>query len=246
DMSFQPDALNATLNFSEYTGQSPYSETFFENSPLNRPHKKGAPGNDWQGNATDDNDHTIKFEYLLNDRDEVRFFDAKTTWNAAAGLYDIQLIDHGNYERNTLIKTITKDENWTGGNKNTTEEFKDKLGRVVLKRTYHDDPLDTYYVYDLYGNLTYVIPPMADNPTQQLDEFCYQYKYDYRNRVVEKKIPGKQWEFLLYDRLDRVVATGPAFTPFGGTEMGWIITKYDAFGRVAYTGWFKTSASRST
>lgn len=66
---------------------------------------------------------------------------------------------------------------------------------------------------------------------------CYQYKYDYRNRLVEKKLPGKQWEYIVYDKLDRVVATGPANSPFSEEQTGWLITKYDVFNRVAYTAW---------
>ncbi|WP_277016297.1 RHS repeat domain-containing protein [Flavobacterium lindanitolerans] len=68
---------------------------------------------------------------------------------------------------------------------------------------------------------------------------------------MEKKLPGKQWEFIVYDSLDRVIATGPALSPFSdmpGT-LGWLFTKYDVFGRVAYTGWMQasvTSAERNT
>ena len=116
---------------------------------------------------------------------------------------------------------------------------------------------DTYYVYDQYGNLTFVIPPLVNATTTIsniiLNDLCYQYKYDYRNRLVEKKLPGKQWEFIVYDKLDRVVATGPAFSPFSNSAagvIGWLITKYDSFNRIIITGWLPTttvtSADRNT
>jgi len=101
-------------------------------------------------------------------------------------------------------------------------------------------------VYDQYGNLTYVIPPKADATIDAsvLNGFCYQYKYDSRNRLVEKKLPGKQWEFIVYDKLDRPVATGPAMSPFkNDSAVGWIIIKYDVFGRPIYSGWNNTACS---
>src|SRR5690606_38638025 len=81
---------------------------------------------------------------------------------------------------------------------------------------------------------------------QVLNNLCYQYKYDIRNRLVEKKLPGKAWEFIVYDKLDRVVATGPALSPFEGSATGWLITKYDVLGRVAYTGWSTVNVATSS
>ena len=52
-----------------------------------------------------------------------------------------QLQDAGFYAPNQLYKTITKDENWkpapttTMMAQHTTEEFKNKQGQVLLKRT---------------------------------------------------------------------------------------------------------------
>ncbi|RZL02451.1 MAG: hypothetical protein EOO89_29450 [Pedobacter sp.] len=54
---------------------------------------------------------------------------------------------------------------------------------------------------------------------------------------MEKKIPGKRWEYMVYDKLDRPVATGPALNPYGNSENGWLVTKYDIFDRIAYTAW---------
>lgn len=130
-----------------------------------------------------------------------------------------------------------------------------KEGQLILKRTYNQEPgqspvpLDTYYVYDQYGNLTYVLPPKrTTSGVIDLGKYCYQYKYDSRNRLIEKKLPGKTWEFLVYDKLDRVVATGPAINPWGGldTDTGWLVTQYDAFGRVAYTGWVAATGFGTT
>ncbi|RUT71576.1 RHS repeat-associated core domain-containing protein [Flavobacterium cupreum] len=80
-----------------------------------------------------------------------------------------------------------------------------------------------------------------------MDNLGYQYKYDYRNRMVEKKLPGKQWEFIVYDKLDRVVATGPANSPFSDlTSVGWLVTKYDAFNRPVITGWLSATVTVAT
>ncbi|MFW0735995.1 RHS repeat domain-containing protein [Flavobacterium sp. T12S277] len=220
---------------------NPFSEKAFEPSPLNRVLKQAAPGTSWEmGKGTE-----IKIDYQTNTvADTVKRYQANADWEAALGLYNISFSELGTYAEKKLYKTITYDEN-SGVNPSetagSTVEFKNKEGQVILKRTYDSEKRhDTYYVYDSYGNLTYVLPPKVTGTVNDevLNGLCYQYKYDDRNRLVEKKLPGKQWEFMVYDQLDRPVATGPAFSPFKDeTTQGWLITKYDAFGRPIYTGW---------
>jgi RHS repeat-associated protein len=228
---------------------NPFSEKQLEASPLNRILQQAAPGNDWEMSLN----HTIKLDYQTNSANEVKLYSVISNWDGTKGLYNIPTsLTATNYAANQLYKTITKDENWksTDVNNNTTEEFKDKEGHIVLKRTYDNGVAhETYYLYDQFGNLTFVLPPLVNTAntitTTVLDGLCYQYKYDYRNRLVEKKLPGKQWEFIVYDKLDRVVATGPAFSPFTDQQttqpttpiVGWMITRYDAFSRPVYTGW---------
>ncbi|RUT68083.1 RHS repeat-associated core domain-containing protein [Flavobacterium cupreum] len=250
-------------------------------------------------------------DYQTNVGNEVRLFTATAAWDPAVGLYAISFLNSGTYyAAGQLYKTVTYDENTTAPLSElngSTVEFKNKEGQVVLKRTYGtvgtgttNEKHDTYYVYDVYGNLTYVIPPKAvdligaptglqadvtstavvasatslaltasnsirllpgfnakagstfsaviDNGNQTiLDNLCYQYKYDYRNRMVEKKLPGKQWEFIVYDKLDRVVATGPANSPFSDlTSVGWLVTKYDAFNRPVLTAWLPATVNNTT
>ncbi len=245
-----PSTVEATTN--------PYSEKLFEASPLNRVLEQAAPGNDWAMDSAEK--HTIRFDYQTNAANEVKLYKAFSEWKIEKGLYDISFVNGSGtvfYEANQLYKTIVKNENWkpADGHKNTTQEFKDKDGRVVMKRTYGTSKVnnvttqtwhETYYVYDQFGNLTYVIPPLVEGAINddKLKGLCYQYKYDYRNRLVEKKLPGKQWEFIVYDKLDRVVMTGPARPPFAHlSKDGWLFTKYDDFDRVVMTGFIALSGS---
>ncbi|WP_299897696.1 DUF6443 domain-containing protein [uncultured Aquimarina sp.] len=238
--------LNAFYNTPKYQNTpNPYSETIFEASPLNRPLKQAAPGADWQGSITGD-DHTIKLDRTLNsDADDVVYFKVNFT---GGDTEKPTLVKVGDYPANELFVTITKDENWTESyqNDHTTQEYTDKLGRVILKRTFNNNtPHDTYYVYDDFGNLTFVLPPkitVANGvSTTELSELGYQYKYDYRNRLIEKKIPGKGWEYIVYNKLDQPVMTQDALLKAQGV---WLFTKYDALGRVVYTGSIKNNESR--
>lgn len=219
-----------------------YSQSIFEDSPLNRVLEQGAPGKEWKANKNLDTDHTIKFDWDTNTTNEVIYF--KVNFHQGNSEVPI-LVKNGFYPPNELYITSTKDENWksSDGNNHTTKEYKDKLGQVVLKRTYNEgESHDTYYVYDDFGNLTYVIPPKVTLSatdgvsTDELNELCYQYLYDYRNRLVEKKIPGKGREYIIYNRLDQPVLTQDLIQR---PKREWLFTKYDAFGRVAYTGLYK-------
>ncbi|AZA93743.1 RHS repeat-associated core domain-containing protein [Chryseobacterium nakagawai] len=95
---------------------------------------------------------------------------------------------------------------------------------------------DTYYVYNEYDQLAFVIPPNAvQKPISEalLNDLCYQYRYDGRGRLVEKKLPGKGWEYMVYDKADRLVFTQDANMSLTNK---WLFTKYDALGRVIITG----------
>lgn len=262
DGSYKSDALNSTSGMSKFynpdgfgsgvqnsngvvTIPNPYAETAFEPSPLNRPVEQGAPGTDWQIG----NNHTVKTIYSNND--------GTTYWAKQFGVTvntdgTTALIDQGTYTANQLYVTVTEDENWTAGQSNaklnTTEEYKDKEGHVVLKRTFNynsstgqNETLSTYYVYDDFGNLTYVLPPGANpdgglnsvNNQNTLDNLCYQYNYDSKNRLIDKRIPGKAWEYLVYNVLDQVVATQDGNQRANNQ---WVFTKYDGRGRIIETG----------
>lgn len=232
-----------------------YSEKTLEVSPLNRVLEQAAPGKNWKKGTTTlskgyTNGHTIKFEYNTNSGTEVKQYRVNTVFsnNTYTPTLVLSTNNSGNYNANTLYKTITKEENWTvsDGLNKTTEEFKNKKGQVVLKRTYNASIAhDTHYVYDDFGNLTYVIPPKVNVSngvsSTELTELCYQYIYDDKNRLVEKKIPGKDWEYIVYNKLDRPVMTQDALQRASNQ---WLFTKYDALGRVAYTGEYVNNTTR--
>ncbi len=275
------NALTATNSYysSKYSedinisAPNPFSQKEFENSPLNRVLKQAAPGEDWklgEGNE-------IEYEYSTNTNIEVRLYEVSLTKDVDNNVitYIPTLVldtstsnNNGYYPANSLYKSIIKDENHDGSStKNrTTEEFKDKKGRVVLKRTYADVDLnddgdtndtgetevshDTYYVYDKFGNLSYVLPPKVeahiDKPFEngmldgdnEMNELCYKYLYDEKNRLIGKRIPGKAWEYVVYNNLDQPIMTQDYYSWSAGNHGngGWNFTKYDAFGRVAYSG----------
>ncbi|WP_281989634.1 DUF6443 domain-containing protein [Aquimarina aggregata] len=262
--SYNPVNINTDINSyyqnkyaADFAGVTPanvnaYSESNFESSPLNRVLEQGAPGTDWKANPNSDTDHTVKFDWATNTATEVFYFDINFTNDNPE---TPTLIKNGYYNADELLITITKDENWQPGqthtNDHTTKEYTDKQGRVVLKRTYNNNvPHDTYYVYDDFGNLTYVIPPKVTLSATdgvsatELSELCYQYKYDYRNRLIEKKIPGKGMESIVYDNLDRPVLTQDA-NQAAKNPKEWLFTKYDALGRVIYTGIHKNNKNRA-
>lgn len=158
NMAFDVNAKPSTLAYPDYVNQTPFSHKQIEPSSLNRVLMQAAPGADWKMGSG----HEIKFDYLTNSTtDAVKLYEINTTWNSTNQIYDIVLTQSGTttYPPNQLIKSVTKDENWTGGKNNTTEEYKNKEGKVVLKRTFSDYynsastligsqvSHDTYYVY---------------------------------------------------------------------------------------------------
>ncbi len=229
---------------------TPFALTIFEPSPLNRPLVQGAPGFDWQPAQG----HTVRTAYGSNDATgnySVRQYSA-----ALSGANDGRTLSSSqNYTAGQLYLTILKNENYndaTDGLEGQTHEYKDKEGHVVLKRTFNIkngslEMLSTYYVYDDLGNLSFVLPPKAnpDNGLSStadqgtLDDLCYQYRYDGRNRMVEKKLPGKGWEFMVYNTLDQVVMSQDA-NQRNKSPNEWTFNKYDAQGRVIITGIWKS------
>ncbi len=193
----------------------------------------------------------------LDKENEVRYF--YVTFQDISGVPKLNY--GGYYLKNELHKSITKDENWTQTQTDlrdhTTVEYKNKQGQVVLKRDYNsaqvlDIEYDTYYIYDDYGNLIYVLSPEGTskilNPNGEiqisvLNELCYQYKYDSRNRLIEKKIPGKGKEYIVYDKLDRPVLTQDA-NQREKTPKEWLFKKYDINNRVVYTGLYVDNRDR--
>jgi len=131
-----------------------YSQTKIENSPLSRVRESFAPGNNWvgtSGQSNESNRHSVKAKYWINTAtDSVRAWNVADVTNSF-GSYT----SSGTYDAGTLYKNITADES-----NNQVIEFKDKEGKVILKKVQltaiadtgtgkgHFGWLCTYYIYD--------------------------------------------------------------------------------------------------
>lgn len=117
--------------------------------------------------------------------------------------------------------------------------------------TGYDGPVyNNFHVGDIYienGNLVIrrvssesflaltFIPVEISLSPNSLENLAFQYKYDKRNRLIEQKTPGKGWEYIIFDNLDRPILTQDSKLR---AQNKWLFTKYDILGRVLYTGIF--------
>jgi len=245
-----PSAYNApgVIQMPVVTNMTPSSSpTNYEPSPLNRIIEQGAPGAAWQlsSSGITGSGHTIKTTYSTNaNTSEVTLWTINSTGNGATGT--------AYYPVGSLFKTITTDEMG-----NNTYEYKNLQGQVVCKTVLNGTvSLSTYYVYDIYNNLTYVIPPVPSTTNPQAPSypssfletdavfvnFIYGYHYDNRNRIIQKKNPGKGWDFIIYNLLDQVVMTQDA-NQRNKTPQQWTFIKYNGLGKEIITGIYPSPGS---
>ena len=112
---------------------------------------------------------------------------------------DLVIDDNSYYPYGLLTGTTTTDED---GRSITV--FTDFYDNTVLERKGSDN--DTYYVYDPYGRLSYVLPPMCQqcSGTAEMSKYWYRYKYDDRGRCIWKQLPGCEPIQYWYDNANRI------------------------------------------
>jgi RHS repeat-associated protein len=237
-----------------------YSKTIFEASPLNRPLKTFAPGNSWIGTEGTASEKAVQMQYQINDAtDLVRIWSIdnnpiiSNTTNVPTNT-PVNAIT--TYNAGELYKNISIDER-----NNKVVEYKDKEGKVILKKVQldaiptaaHAGWLCTYYVYDDLNQLRFVIPPKAVaamdvasnwvlNQTA-IDELCFRYEYDNRMRMIAKKVPGAGWVYMVYDVRDRLVFTQDA-NMRQKTPAQWMCMLYDGLNRPLQTGIVQYTGTR--
>ncbi|MFY7885135.1 MAG: DUF6443 domain-containing protein, partial [Dolichospermum sp.] len=243
NFKFDPFVQQASFSATQYPGEQVYyGYTQFEPSPLNRPTKTLAPGNNWAGS-----NRGVSMSYEINGGEEVALWQIEGNGNPAS--YDW-------YQAGELYRTVTTDEH----NKQVVE-YKDKEGKVILKKVQIEDVVSvgdhygwlcTYYVYDDFGLLRLVIQPkLVDwllNYSQidgtwtlthsQIFELTFGYTYDNEQRMIIKRVPGAEAVRMVYDQRDRLVLTQDGNMR---TNNQWLATEYDNFNRPIKTGLFTTT-----
>ena len=212
-----------------YNDDMPFSSTQYEETPLGRIYEENAPGVPWHNSGRKLTDYFVNSNN--DDMLTCKVFSAIVSPN---GTYNITT--NGLYSDGTLCVTKSTDED-----NRVVLEFKDRQDRTVLIRNKNGNEwLDTYYIYDDMGHLRAVLPPLASSAAvngtidqETLSMYAYLYKYDGRERMIAKKIPGADWVYMKYDDGDRLV-----FTQDGNqrSRNEWCFALNDVFDRPCVNG----------
>ena len=208
-----------------YSNNNPYKEYIYSSESINdnEVYKNSLVG--IQEPGKDLNGKYKKINHRANNDDEVKYFYVNSS-NA--------LVCSGYYNAKTLIYEEIKDEDNL-----TIATYKDRQNRIVLQRKAGN--VDTYFVYNDLGQLSYVIPPiLADQlgdgvyttSHEAIKDYAYLYLYDNRGNNILKKLPGADPIFMLYDKANRLIAQQS-----GNQRTNNLYTahKYDKWGRLVYT-----------
>ena len=218
-----------------YADGNPYALTEYEQSPLGRQAAVTGAGQAWHSTGK-----STRMAYTTNSASgsglKCRLFSVSDTRCCTDTV--VTVTTNGFYPAGELLVTRTEDEDGR-----VSLVFTDKQGRTVLTRSLTDGRhADTYYVYDIAGNLTAVFPPAfsakvgsgkISSTSTDARDFAYFYIYDWFGRCRAKKLPGRDWQITAYDRAGKALITQDGNMRKRGEA---VFTLSDAFGRECVTG----------
>ncbi|MDC8005346.1 DUF6443 domain-containing protein [Aureisphaera galaxeae] len=106
----------------------------------------------------------------------------------------------------------------------------------------HDNDPNYMFLVSTINESGQTVQTTQGNDQEILDKLVFQYKYDDQNRIIEQKTPSKGWESIIYNKLDQPILLQDANLRNQGK---WLFKKYDAFGRLAYSGLYSNNLNRS-
>ncbi|GEM_PF-2171906 len=174
-------------------------------------------------------------------------------WNASAP--NTVPVSTATWMENKLVVKINKDRDGS-----IKRSYYDKSGKLILDKqsvavnsniNLHTGWKCTYYIYDVYDRLIQILSPklielISNNgwtiQQAEFDELATWFKYDPRNRVIERKNQGIASTMLIYDNQDRLV-----FSQDGNLRTGnkWLFYKYDITNRLVIEGVYSNSNNLS-
>ena len=199
----------------------------YEPSPVGRVLESRKPGSEFQTT-----ERSVRNNYFANDASAVLRLDVDAVSQ--------NLKVNGFYAENMLSGVKTVDEDGA-----VSIVYTDKEGHTVYEERQlrgEGDVVDrivTRYVYDDCGRLAWVVTPEGvDRLTQGASyaatsdlarNYCYFYRYDEYGRQIERQMPGREPEYMVYDRRDRLVMSQDGNMR---TKKQWMIYRYDDLSRL--------------
>lgn len=226
---FVASASLKSSSVSQYGDSYAYGKTIYDALHFDNPGETYRAGNAWQSNSK----RTVS-TYIWKPG-EIQFV------IPSPGLLFVTQTD-----KYLITRTTDEDGCWH-------EEYTDITGRRIADC---DATGKTFYVYDHFGNLVYVLPqpvvsyaatlssttPLADND-DIMRKYAYIYKYDYLRRCIYKKLPGCEPIYYIYDAAGNCILSQDGVQRSRGE---WMFSIPDKFGRACLKGICKNSYSYSS
>jgi RHS repeat-associated protein len=228
DKRVQGDQIDTyTLLDLAYVGDNyRFERTVYEPSLLGRVVEKRGAGDSWTGK-----NKGVQFQTRQGNNDAVRRWAVDYSGSTPTA--------QGTYANADILVQVTTDEDGL-----VSESFYDLEGRLIAT---DNDDLRTYYLYDIYDRLRYVVPAKAVESLQAnswafnsdiINGLCFKYDYDNRGNQTKIKKPGIEPTEFRYDLYGRVVFSQDARQR---NENTWVFYKYDVQGRLIQQGLFNTA-----
>jgi RHS repeat-associated protein len=209
------------LSKSTNNDEAPYTTT--ERDVLDREVSVHIPGKKWHASQRDVS--TTRYTNVTSGN--AAYIVKRYTISASGAI-----IESGVWDDSTLgIETVSDEDN------KAIMVFTDVYGQKILERKPVGNGVyyDTYFVYNDYGQLRFVLTPAYNEISPSKTIFAYEYRYDNRGRMVMKILPkdssGGSVSQYYYDRADRMAyMKGPEL---GGRYRFYL---YDKLGRLCVQG----------
>ena len=203
-----------------------YVHTAYEPSALNRVLRTHKPGAEYQSDT-----RSVQTSYMGNA--------VSTALRLRVDPDDRSLTADGYYAANELSGTRSTNEDGA-----VIITYTDKDDRTVyenrqLRNGSVTENIITYYAYDDCGRLTWVVTPKGSDLLSVGSSFspesdfarqnCYVYFYDEWGRVYEKRFPGREPMYIVYNRGDRPMMIQDGLMR---EKNQWLTFHYDGAGRI--------------